>query len=102
MFPVKKMTGSNAAILMPNEASTAAQAPFTQAQGQYLAFIYAYTTLNRRAPAEADFRDFFEVTAPSVHQMILALERNGFIRRTPGVPRSIALLLAPESLPLLR
>jgi hypothetical protein len=34
--------------------------------------------------------------------MILALERSGFIRRTPGAARSIALLLAPESLPPLR
>jgi DNA-binding MarR family transcriptional regulator len=89
---------------MPDQPSTAAIAhpPFTSTQGQYLAFIYAYTKLNRRAPAEADFRDFFEVTAPSVHQMILALERNRFIRRTPGAARSIALLLAPESLPVLR
>jgi DNA-binding MarR family transcriptional regulator len=89
---------------MPDQPSTAAIAHphFTPTQGQYLAFIYAYTKLNRRAPAEADFRDFFEVTAPSVHHMILALERNRFIRRTPGAARSIALLLAPESLPVLR
>lgn len=87
---------------MPDEPSTAAHAPFTPTQGQYLAFIYAYTKLNRRPPAEADFRDFFEVSAPSVHQMILALERNGLIRRTPGASRSIALLIAPESLPVLR
>jgi Mn-dependent DtxR family transcriptional regulator len=87
---------------MPRQPSTEAHTPFTQTQGQYLAFIYAYTKLNRRPPAEADFRDFFEVTAPSVHQMILALERNGFIRRTPGASRSITLLLPPESLPVLR
>jgi DNA-binding MarR family transcriptional regulator len=87
---------------MPDELSTAPQAAFTPTQGQYLAFLYAYTKLNRRPPAAADFRDFFEVTAPSVHQMILALERSGFIRRTPGAARSIALLLAPESLPPLR
>jgi DNA-binding MarR family transcriptional regulator len=58
-----------------------------------LAFLYAYTQLNRRPPAERDFQEYFQVTAPSVHQMILTLERLGFIRRTPGAARSIALLL---------
>jgi hypothetical protein len=29
---------------------------FTTLQRQYLAFIVAYTKLNRRAPAEADFQ----------------------------------------------
>jgi repressor LexA len=33
--------------------------------------------------------------------MIVTLERNGFIRRQPGVPRSIEILLPPESLPIL-
>jgi Mn-dependent DtxR family transcriptional regulator len=77
-------------------------ATFTPTQGQYLAFIYAYTKIMRRPPAEADFKAFFEVTAPSVHQMILTLERSGFISRIPGAPRSISLLLEPESLPILR
>jgi DNA-binding MarR family transcriptional regulator len=76
--------------------------PFTPAQGQYLAFIYAYATINRRSPAEADLRHFFGVTAPSVHRMVLALETRGFIRRTPGQARSIELLIAPEALPLLQ
>jgi Mn-dependent DtxR family transcriptional regulator len=44
----------------------------------------------------------FEVTAPSVHQMVLTLERGGLIKRTPGVSRSIELLVAPQRLPILR
>ena len=76
-------------------------ATYTHKQGQYLAFIYAYTTLNRRPPAEADMQAFFRVTPPSVHQMILQLERCQLIRRTPRVPRSIELLVAPADLPLL-
>lgn len=75
---------------------------FTSKQGQYLAFIYAYTQLMRRPPAEADIQRYFEVTPPSVHQMVLTLERAGLIRRRPGVARSIELLVAPESLPVLR
>jgi hypothetical protein len=34
--------------------------------------------------------------------MILTLERRGLIKRKPGVPRSIELLVAPEDLPILK
>ena len=72
---------------------------FTPKQGQYLAYIYAYTRLHRRPPAEADLRDYFQVSPPSVHQMLVTLERAGFIRRQPRVARSIELLVDPKSLP---
>ena len=75
---------------------------FTEKQGQYLAFIYAYTRVLGRPPAEADMQRHFGVTPPSVHQMVLTLERAGLIRRQPGVPRSIELLVAPEDLPILK
>jgi DNA-binding MarR family transcriptional regulator len=82
---------------------SAADAPhYTVTQGQYLAFIYAYTCVLERPPAEADLQRFFRVTPPSVHQMILALERAGFIHRRPGLARSIELLIPPEQLPVLR
>ena len=74
---------------------------FTDKQGQYLAFIYAYTKLNRRPPAEADMQRFFEVTPPSVHRMVVELEQRGLIRRQQGVARSIELLVAPNLLPML-
>jgi Mn-dependent DtxR family transcriptional regulator len=44
---------------------------YTEKQGQYLAFIYYYTKINRRPPAEADIQRYFAVTPPTVHQMIL-------------------------------
>ena len=75
---------------------------FTPKQGQYLAFIYAYTEVLGRPPAEADIRRHFNVTAPTVHQMVITLERTGLIRRKPGVARSIELVVSPESLPVLR
>jgi len=75
---------------------------FTEKQGQYLAFIWAYTCIQRRPPAEADMQRHFRVTAPSVHQMVLALERAGFISRLPGQARSISLLVSPDSLPTLK
>jgi Mn-dependent DtxR family transcriptional regulator len=70
-------------------------------QGQYLAFIYNYTKINRRAPAEADIQRFFNVTPPTVHQMILTLEKSGFISREPGKASTIKVLLAPNQLPYL-
>ena len=84
-----------------NQISGELMPSFTPKQGQYLAFIDAYTRVHLRAPAEADIQRRFGVTPPSVHQMILALERAGFIRRQPGVPRSIEVLVPPEQLPLL-
>ena len=75
---------------------------FSEKQGQYLAFIYAYSRMFRRSPAEADMQRHFSVSPPSVHQMVLMLERGGFIRRQPGVARSIELLVAPEDLPILK
>jgi len=75
---------------------------FTEKQGQYLAFIYAYSRMFRRPPAEADMQRHFRVSPPSVHQMVLTIDRAGFIRRQPGVARSIELLVAPENLPILK
>ena len=72
---------------------------YTEKQGQYLAFIYYYTKLHRIAPSEADIQGYFNVSAPAVHQMILSLERQRCIERTPGQPRSIRLLLTREQLP---
>jgi Mn-dependent DtxR family transcriptional regulator len=72
---------------------------FTEKQGQYLAYIYAYMRLHRRPPAEADMQQYFRVSPPSVHQMVLTLERVGFIRRKPRIARSIELLVDPEHLP---
>jgi repressor LexA len=72
---------------------------YTSKQGQYLAFIYYYTMINERAPAEADMQRYFRVTPPSVHQMVLTLEAKGFIQRIPGKGRSIRLLIPREELP---
>jgi len=74
---------------------------FTTKQGQYLAFIHAYIKLNRRPPAETDMQRFFRVTPPSVHRMVVELERLGLIRRQPGVARSLELLVAPALIPAL-
>jgi Mn-dependent DtxR family transcriptional regulator len=73
--------------------------PFTPTQGQYLAFIHLYTRLHRRPPAETDMQEYFRVSPPSVHQMVMTLERAGLIRRRPRTPRSIDVLVDPKLLP---
>jgi hypothetical protein len=42
---------------------------------------------------------FFRITPPSVHQMVLTLERAGSISRQPGVSRSIVVLVDRSALP---
>ena len=72
---------------------------FTNKQGQYLAFIYNYTVMNGRPPAEADLARFFRLTPATIHQMILNLDEKRLISRTPGQARSIRLLVDPEEIP---
>ena len=67
-----------------NRAAGDSHPMFTPRQGQYLAFIHAYTLVNGRPPAQADIQRFFRLTPPSVHQMLLTLEREGLISRRPG------------------
>jgi DNA-binding MarR family transcriptional regulator len=75
---------------------------YTERQGQFLAYIHHYSIVNGRPPAEADMQRFFQITPPSVHSMVLTLERRGLIRRVPGQARSIDLIVPPESLPPLK
>lgn len=85
-----------------SEPCLAASLPhFTPKQGQYLAFIHAYTLVLGRPPAQADLQCHFRVTPPSVYQMLLTLERSRLIRRQPGVARSIEVLVHSDALPRL-
>ena len=72
---------------------------FTPLQGQYLAFIDSYERLYGRAPSERELERHFLVTPPSVHQMILTLDRKGLITRIPGAARSITLRVSATALP---
>jgi hypothetical protein len=61
-------------------------ARFTEKQGHYLAFIHTYSYMFGQPPTEADIQRHFRVSPPSVHQMIVTLERNGF--HSPSARRS--------------
>jgi DNA-binding MarR family transcriptional regulator len=68
-------------------------------QGQYLAFIYLYIRLHRRAPTESELQEYFRSTPPAVHDMLKTLQRKQFISRSAGRARSTRVLLAPHELP---
>lgn len=76
-------------------------AVLTHRQGQFLAFIYAHMKLHGQAPAEAEMERYFKVSPPAIHDMILRLEEKGLSARTPGVARSIRLLVPADDLPRL-
>jgi len=68
----------------------------TQRQREYLEFIEKYILRFGVSPAESDIQRHFLVSAPSVNQMMQALERHGFIMRQRGVARSIRLVEATD------
>jgi repressor LexA len=72
---------------------------YTAKQGQYLAFIHYYSKIHVRSPSEAEMQQYFRVSPPAVHQMVLTLAARGLIARAPGRARSIHLLISREELP---
>ena len=76
------------------------QAPrFTAKQGEYLAYLYLYRKLHRCSPSESEIAEYFRVSPPSVHQMIVKLEEKGLITREPGVPRSARVTVPRSEIP---
>ena len=63
--------------------------------------VSKYVNRTRRAgltwPLPTELDD--DVRLENRHQMVLTLERSGFIRRQPRTPRSIELLVDPKQLP---
>jgi Mn-dependent DtxR family transcriptional regulator len=76
-------------------------ATLTHRQGQFLAFIHLYRLLHKPGPAELDMVKFFQVTPPSVRQMVVKLEELGLITREPGVARSARVAIPIEEVPKL-
>jgi hypothetical protein len=72
---------------------------FTPKQGQYLAFIYAYTHVLGRPPAEADLQRHFGVSPPSVHQWCSLLNEQGLSDGSPGSRAASKFSCLPNSSP---
>ncbi|WED21315.1 hypothetical protein L3Q72_15140 [Vibrio sp. JC009] len=75
--------------------------PYTEKQGQYLAFIHQYTKIRGFPPAYAEMEHYFKVTAPTVNQMIKNLEKKGLIEKQPRKPRSIRVTLPDSQIPVI-
>lgn len=84
---------------MPTAQPPSSPPRWTDRQGQYLAFIYDYTKVNRQPPAETDIARFFGLAPPSVHRMIVELVERGYLARTPGAARSLRVLVPRAELP---
>ena len=104
--PVPQIAVMSIRALEPNDASAHRSEnaerlirSYTARQGQYLAFIYYYSKIHLCSPSEADMQRYFRVSPPAVHQMVLSLEKLGFIERTPGQGRSVKLLVHRDQLP---
>ena len=74
----------------------------TRRQREYLEFIARYIRKYGVSPAESDIARHFLVSAPSVNQMVRTLERQGFIARQRGIPRSITIVDHQQHLVRLR
>ena len=73
---------------------------FSARQGQYLAFIHAYTNVNGR-PSAGHGAVLPRHPANRASKMILTLEKAGFLSRQPASPRAIVVLVDPAKLPAL-
>src|SRR6201984_1540683 len=62
--------------------------PYTDKQGQYLAFIYYYGKIHGPPPSESEMQQYFQVSPPSVHQNDLDA-RNSWPYRANTGPGSI-------------
>ena len=89
------ITDGKPGLVEPSQPQSGGRARYTRLQGRYLRFIQEYLEKHGVAPSEGDIQSHFQVTAPSVHQMIVTLERKGLIQRVPGKARSIKLLVDP-------
>jgi hypothetical protein len=75
---------------------------FTAKQGQYLTYIYFYTKVNLRPPAEKDMQNYFGVSSASVHSMLTTLKNKNLLSSQKGVPRSFKLEISKNLLPELK
>ncbi|MGC4006368.1 MAG: MarR family transcriptional regulator [Pirellulales bacterium] len=94
---MKAATPRKAAKTRP--AAPPSDVKMTRLQGQYLAFIFWYSKINRKAPSEGDMEKYFNVTPPAVHTMVLKLEKIGVISRVPHEFRSIKVLAKRKDIP---
>ena len=76
--------------------------PFTAKQGQYLAFIYAYSRIFRQPPRKPTCSGASKSRHPAWIRWCSPSNAPASSGGTPGVARSIGYFGQPEDLPVLR
>src|SRR5215207_9008565 len=72
--------------------------PITAKQRRIYEFIRRYIESNQKPPTIAEIGRHFQVrSSASVHAVLVALEREGLIKRTPNVSRGIEIVQQKES-----
>jgi repressor LexA len=67
--------------------------PITAKQRKVYEFIRGYIESNEEPPTLAEIGKFFRISSSaSVHGILLALEREGLIKRTPNISRGIQIV----------
>jgi len=67
--------------------------PVTARQRHVYEFIFRYQEIHHQPPTIAEIGKQFQMSSPaSVHSILSALEREGFIKRIPNVSRGIELI----------
>ena len=70
----------------------------TEKQKRVLGFIRNYVASNKEAPTIGEIGRQFQLrSSASVHAILIALEREGKISRTPNIARGIKLTELPEA-----
>ena len=82
-----------------DEGAEDAPVRFTAKQGQYLAYLHLYRKLHHCSPSESEIAEYFRVSPPAVHQMIVHLEEQGLVTREPGVARSVRVAVPSSAHP---
>ena len=68
------------------------RAGLTPKQAELLQVIKEFTELNDYTPSISELADLTGRARTPTHSMVQQLERRGYIKRTPGMARSLELL----------
>src|SRR4051812_43040627 len=81
------------------EASKRRRRSRTGRASSWHSFTSTEKELHRQGPAELDMVQFFRVTPPSVHGMVMKLTELGLVTREPGVARSLRVAIPEDEIP---
>ena len=81
---------------MPYTVRMDKRTPLTKRQESVLRFISNFSTENGYPPTVQEIAVSFDIFRNAAHQHIWAIERKGYIRRTPNVARGLVVLKRKE------